>query len=191
MSELEVPISAAVEKLTGFAGTDLADLCEATEAAIQEGGGFGWVKVPRRDTVEKYWQGALLVPGRTVFVARLDGVICGSVQLVRPPRNNEAQEFSAQVMSAFIVPWARGHGLARRLVMAVEDHAAANGIEILNLDIRETQEIAISLFESLDYLRWGSHPAYARIAGVIVKGYYYYKRLPSSLAAPQPEPDRA
>ena len=172
-----LPVSVAVEKLTGFSKTDLEDLCEATEAAIEEGGGFGWVKKPPRETLEKYWRGFLLVPGRTLFVARLDGVVAGSAQLVRPPRNNEAQAFSAQLMSAFVAPWARGHGLARGLLATVEQTARRAGVAILNLDIRDTQTAAIQLYESAGYTRWGTHPAYARVAGRNVPGHYYFKRL--------------
>jgi ribosomal protein S18 acetylase RimI-like enzyme len=172
-----LPVSVAVEKLDGFSGTDLADLCEATEAAIEEGGGFGWVKKPPRETLEKYWRGFLLVPGRTLFVARLDGVVAGSAQLIRPPRNNEAQAFSAQMMSAFVAPWARGHGLARGLLAAVEQAARRAGVAILNLDVRDTQKAAIQLYESAGYTRWGTHPAYARVAGRIVPGQYFFKRL--------------
>src|SRR5207245_4345801 len=136
------------EKLDGFSGTDLTDLCEATEVAIEEGGGFGWVKKPPRETLEKYWRGFLLVPGRALFVARLDGVVAGSAQLVRPPRNNEAQAFSAQLMSAFVAPWARGHGLARGLLAAVEQTARRAGIAIVNIDIRATQHETVQLYES-------------------------------------------
>jgi ribosomal protein S18 acetylase RimI-like enzyme len=190
----ELPVSVAVERLESFTGTDLEDLCEATEAAIAEGGGFGWVKRPPRDTLEKYWQGVLLVPGRSLFVGRLDGVIAGSAQLIRPPRNNEAQAFSAQLMSAFVAPWARGHGLARGLVAAVEEAARRGGVAILNLDIRETQTAAIQLYESCGYVRWGSHPAYAQVESRIVPGYYYYKRLvptPGEVPIGGPELDRA
>jgi ribosomal protein S18 acetylase RimI-like enzyme len=177
MSEATLPVTVAVEKLESFAGTDLQDLCEATEAAIEEGGGFGWVKKPRREMLEKYWQGVLMVPGRLLFVGRLDGVICGSAQLIRQPRNNEAQAFSAQLMSAFVAPWARGHGLARGLVGAVEQTARRLGIEILNLDIRDTQTAAIQLYESRGYTRWGTHPAYAKVNQRIIPGHYYYKNL--------------
>ena len=72
----------AVERLTQYSGTDLDDLCEATESAILEGGGFGWLKPPARQVLENYWKGVLLVPERRLFVGRLDGVIAGSVQLV-------------------------------------------------------------------------------------------------------------
>ena len=46
----------------------------------------------------------MLVPDRALFVARLDGVIAGSAQLVRPTRNNEAQAHSAQLTTSFVAP---------------------------------------------------------------------------------------
>jgi ribosomal protein S18 acetylase RimI-like enzyme len=176
MSESRTPPT-LVEPVEALSGTDLNDLCDAAEAAIKDGGGFGWVTVPQRQVMEAYWRGVLLVPERQLFVARLDGTICGSAQLSRPPRNNEAQSFAAQLTSNFIAPWARGHGLARRLVLAVEEAARKAGFTILNLDVRDTQRAAIQLYQSLDYECWGTHPAYARIEGRIVPGHFYYKRL--------------
>ena len=98
---------------------------------------------------------------------------------MRPPRNNEAQAFAAQLMHAFIAPYARGHGLARMLTLRVEEGARALGYQVLNLDVRETQEAAIRLYESLGYDRWGEHPDYARVRGQTVRGFFYYKLLPS------------
>jgi ribosomal protein S18 acetylase RimI-like enzyme len=104
-------------------------------------------------------------------------VVVGSAQLVRPPRNNEAQAFAAQLTHAYIAPYARGFGLARRLVARVEEQAASMGFRVLNLDVRETQASAIKLFEDLGYVRWGTHPAYARVDGRTVAGHSYYKLL--------------
>ena len=78
-----------VEHLTQYSGTDLDDLCEATESAIVEGGGFGWLKVPARQVLENYWKGVLLVPERRLVVGRLDGVIAGSAQLSRASNTSE------------------------------------------------------------------------------------------------------
>ena len=47
----------------------------------------------------------------------------------------------------------------------------------LNLDVRETQEAAIRLYESLGYVRWGINPDYAQVRGKIIRGFYYSKRL--------------
>ncbi|EQD46899.1 GCN5-related N-acetyltransferase, partial [mine drainage metagenome] len=101
----------------------------------------------------------------------------GSAQLARPPRNNEAQAFAATLTHSFIAPFARGHGLARLLTERAEDGARALGYHVINLDVRETQEAAIRLYESLGYTRWGTHPVYARIQGRTVRGFYFYKLL--------------
>lgn len=165
----------SVEIATEITPSDLDDLCEATNAAIIEGGGFGWVQSQDRAALARHFRGVLLVPDRTLFLARLDGSVVGSAQLVRPPRNNEAQAFAAQLTHAYIAPYARGHGLARQLVTRVEEHAAGTGLRVLNLDVRETQASAIALFEGLGYTRWGTHPAYARVDGRTVAGHFYHK----------------
>jgi len=165
------------EILTKFTTRDLEELCDATDAAILDGGGFGWLKPPPRPILEAYWQGVLLVPERTLCVARLDDVICGSAQLVRPTRNAESSAFVGQVTTSFVAPWARGHGLAKELMLAVETVARDHGLAMLSLDVRETQERAIKLYESLGYERWGTNPNYARVGGRMIAGYYYGKQL--------------
>jgi len=177
VSDLKAKGKITVERLTQCSGTDLDDLCEATEAAIVEGGGFGWLKPPPRQVLENYWKGMLLIPDRRLVVGRLDGVIAGSAQLSRAPRNNEAQAFAGTLTSAFVAPWARGHGLARGIVLEIERIARELGLVVLNLDLRDTQRAAISLYEGLNYRRWGTHPVYARVDDRIVPGHYYYKRL--------------
>ena len=164
-----------VELVDEIADHEMAELCEATDAAIIEGGGFGWVEPQGRAALERHFRGVLLVPERELLVARLDGHAVGSVQLVRPPRYNEAQAFGATLTHAYIAPYARGHGLARLMVRRVEERTAALGLRVLNLDVRASQATAIALFEGLGYVRWGTHPAYARVRGQTVPGHYYYK----------------
>jgi ribosomal protein S18 acetylase RimI-like enzyme len=167
----------SVDRAQTLDETELTELAEAAAAAILDGGGFGWVKPQPRDMLARYFRGVLLVPERSLFVARLDGTVVGAAQLVRPPRNNEAQAFSAQLMHFFIAPYARGHGLARLLIQRVEDYAAAIGVRVLNLDVRETQESAIHLFEAAGFVRWGTHPAYAQVDGRVIAGHFYFKHL--------------
>ena len=140
MSDLPTPAASApiqtaaelsVQRAEAFTNEDLHALCEATHAAIIEGGGFGWVRPPERRALEAYFRGLLLVPERQVFTARLNGTIVGSAQLVRPPRNNEAQAFAAHLMHSFVAPYARGHGLARMLTEGVEIRARELGYHVL------------------------------------------------------------
>ncbi|MGC6531272.1 MAG: GNAT family N-acetyltransferase, partial [Candidatus Puniceispirillaceae bacterium] len=95
---------------------DLSELCDAAEEAIKAGGGFGWLAPPPRNIMEDYWRGVLLIPERRLFVGKVDMVMAGSCQIVRPPKANEAQAFACQLTTFFLAPWARGHGLAQRLI---------------------------------------------------------------------------
>lgn len=174
---MQPPRDLTVERVERLSDSDLADLAEATDAAIIEGGGFGWVEPQGRAALERHFRGVLLVPERELFVARLDGHVVGSALLVRPPRNNEAQAFAATLTHAYVAPYARGFGLARLMVAKVEERAAALGHRVINLDVRETQATAIALFRSLGYQHWGTHPFYARVRGQTVAGLYYMKTL--------------
>ncbi|MEI6985024.1 MAG: GNAT family N-acetyltransferase [Rhodospirillaceae bacterium] len=171
------PRTPTVERVDKLKLADLHHLCDATDQAIREGGGFGWVEPPSRDTLERYWRGVLLIPDRSLFVGRLDGVIAGSVQLARPSRHNEAQSHAATVTTIFVASWARGNGLARRLVEAAEAEARWAGFLVLNLDLRANHVPALRLFESLGFHCWGSHPYYASVRGETVAGLFYYKEL--------------
>jgi len=167
----------SVERATELVGPVLHELCDATDAAILGGGGFGWLKPPPRHVMEAYWKGVLLVPERELMVGRLDGVVAGSAQLVRPPKNNEAQSLTGQLTTFFVAPWARGHGLARQLVLAVEAAAKDAGLRAINLDVRDTQTRAVAVCEQLGYQCWGSHPRYAWIDGRWHTGLYFVKDL--------------
>ncbi|WP_434615905.1 GNAT family N-acetyltransferase [Azospirillum sp. B2RO_4] len=176
----------AIDKVDSLKTADLHDLCDAADDAIRAGGGFGWVEPPPRDVMERFWKGVLVVPERVLFIARLDGVVAGSAQLVKPPRNNEAQAHAAQLTTSFVAPWARGHGLARRLTLAVVEEARAVGFRVLNLDVRVTQEAAITLYESLGFKRWGTHPFYALVQGKPLAGHFYCKDLQPDSQQPAP-----
>jgi len=182
------PDQVRAERVTSLSDEDLNALCEATDAAILDGGGFGWLNVPGRASMERYFRGMLLVPERILFVARLNDVIVGAAQLVRPPRNNEAQAMSAMLTHLYIAPYARGAGLGHELVLAAENCARAMGFQVLNLDVRETQTQAIALFRTLGFQHWGTHPVYARANGQTVRGLFMTKRLQDESRRTPPMP---
>jgi ribosomal protein S18 acetylase RimI-like enzyme len=161
--------------------SDLNDLCDATDEAIKGGGGFGWVELPAREMLERYWQGVVTAPTRELFVARLDGVICGTTQVVLPAGHNAAQEHMVQLTTNFIAPWARGHGLARKLLEEVEAWCVEENYAVINLDVRETMDAAIKLYEALGYEQFGLHPYAVRVDGKTLKSRFYYKVINPSL----------
>ena len=176
-SNLKEKISIKVEKLKSISDLDLADLCNITEQAIKAGGGFGWFKVPPRETLNKYWKGLVVVKNRILIVGRLNDAIAGAAQLELKPHNNEAQKNICNITSHFVTPWARGYGLAKKMIDTAEVIAYENSVTCVQLDIRETQEAAIHLFRSKGYKQWGINPNYAMVEGRIVKGLYFYKSI--------------
>ena len=158
-----------------LSNNDLHDLCDATEVAIEDGGGFGWVDLPPRDALESYWSGVVTAPTRELFVARLDQTICGTTQIVLPPKNNEAQGHMVTLTTNFVAPWARGYGLAKMLLQEAEKKCLKDGYSVINLDVRETMTDAVNLYKSLGYKDFGAHPYGVRAKGETIKSIYYYK----------------
>ncbi len=179
----ELPPVPKVERLESITQGELNDLCDATDAAIEGGGGFGWIALPNREILENYWRGVLAMPARILFVARLDNVICGTCQLWKPPAQNEAQAHAVKLTTKFVAPWARGHGLARMLLEKAEKTALEEDFAVINLDVRETHSDAITLYESMGYVQFGAHPYSVRLPEQIVKSLYYYKLIDPAAVA--------
>ena len=117
----------AVDKVKKLSKRDLTELTDASEAAIRDGSGFGWVEVPPRAVLERYWRGVLVVPTRSLFLARFESVVCGSVQLVEPPKNKEVWSFAATIDTHFVAP-------IPNLGAGRVDPGSASGLEVLDLD---------------------------------------------------------
>ncbi len=173
----KAPSATVLQVTEPLSKSDLNDLCDATDAAIDGGGGFGWLEIPERTTLERYWQGVITAPSRWLFVARLDGTICGTTQLIMPAAHNAAQAHVVQMTTNFVAPWARGHGLAKMLLEAVEEKAKAEGFAVINLDVRNTMQGAINLYESMGYVKFGEHPYSVRSDGETIASLYYYKSI--------------
>jgi len=165
------------ELVEELSAQDLRDLCDAMEANIDIGSGFGWNNAPARENMERYFKGVLLVPERHLIVTRIDGIICGALQLSQPNRHNEAQAFNAELLASFVAPWARGYGAGRLLSETAENLALEKGFSTISLNVRETQTAAIKLYEKLGYQRWGTNPHYAIVEGKVIAGHHYSKTI--------------
>lgn len=169
--------SVTTEKVTAFTVADLDDLSKGTEDAIRDGIGFGWMVPPAREVIESYWKGVLLVPHRTLFVGRLDGVVAASVQLVRPSKSKETSAFACDIEAHFVAPWARGHGLAKALLEMAEREASKEGFSVIRISVRETQTRAMTLYREHGYVEWGRLPFYEYVNASLVAGHFFYKKL--------------
>lgn len=166
-----------VEHVEKFGPGVLVELCSVTVDAIVDGIGFGWVRPPSRQHLEAYWRGVVLVPERELYIGLVDGSVAGTVQLVKPGSHFEAVHFTTHIDTHFVAPWARGHGLARRLLEAAEVGAVERGFTVMRLDVRATQDRAIKLYENRGYERWGTLDRYHKINGEMIAGHFYVKTL--------------
>jgi hypothetical protein len=142
---------------------DLDDLAEVLRAVVYDGAGVSFVVPFSIDESRAFWRDRVL-PGardgsRRVLVTRLDGRIIGTVQidLATPPN----QPHRAEVTKLLVHPTARRRGLARALMLALEDDARSVGRTLLTLDTW-TGGPAEDLYRSLGYAVVGIIPRFAR-----------------------------
>ncbi|MEQ9116496.1 MAG: GNAT family N-acetyltransferase [Rickettsiales bacterium] len=168
-----------VELLTELNSLDLMDICDATESTMLDTYGFSvgfkqWAP-PLRSDLEAYFNGVMLIPERKLFVARVDGTIGGSLQLMIPHDTNQTSNFSVSLDNHFVAPWARNLGLSRKLLEEAEQFARENGFSQVKLSVRSNREAAISLYESCGYKKWGVLKNYEKVANKMFSGFFYVK----------------
>jgi GNAT superfamily N-acetyltransferase len=99
------------------------------------------------DTMPRAGQAELSPPGGAFLVGWIDDepVCCGGVK-----RLNER---ICEIKKMYVVPAARGTGVARRLLHALQDRARELGYEIARLDTGPRQTNARGLYEAEGYAR--------------------------------------
>lgn len=92
-------------------------------------------------------------PGGAFLVGRLDGeaVCCGGLK--RLP------DGAVEIKRMYVSPAVRGRGVARALLVALEDAARERGYEIARLDTGPRQPHAQTLYESAGYRSIGNFNA--------------------------------
>jgi ribosomal protein S18 acetylase RimI-like enzyme len=145
------------------ADTDLEMLAEVLRAVVLEGASVSFFTPfahheARTFWVEKVWP-QVRAGTRCLLLARLTERIVGTVQLeLEMPPN---QQHRAAVAKLLVHPAARRRGIARALMLALEDIAHREGRTLLTLDT-VTGSAAELLYRSLGYVVVGVIPRYAR-----------------------------
>jgi GNAT superfamily N-acetyltransferase len=142
---------------------DIDMLAEVLHAVVYGGAGVSFFVPFSLDEARGFWRENVLpaVRARTrrVVVARSNGRIVGTVQLdlATPPN----QRHRGEVAKMLVHPDARRRGIARALMVALEDIARSEGRTLLTLDT-VTGSSAEPLYRSLGYVTVGVIPGYAR-----------------------------
>jgi GNAT superfamily N-acetyltransferase len=145
-------------------------------------------------TLERLHRDALAEADRVVLVAEVDGDVVGMAHLA-PSRAANAPH-RAEVQRVAVAESARGSGMGRALMAAVEDAARGRGITLLWLTTHEGSE-ACAFYEAAGYTKLGVMPAYSlRPDGTLSPGVFYYRdlgpaagnRAEGAPTPPQPSP---
>ncbi len=157
----------------------LPALAEILQGCVEAGASVGFVLPFTVEDALSFWQG--LLPAfrsgeRRLLIARCDGRIAGTVQLVLAGMPNGRHR--AEIAKLLVDPAQRRQGAARALMQAAEAAAQHLGRSLLVLDT-VTGGIAESLYLELGFVSVGRVPRYAlSTMGVLETTHILYKLLP-------------
>ncbi|MBR2908038.1 MAG: GNAT family N-acetyltransferase [Clostridia bacterium] len=108
-----------------------------------------------------------------MLVAKENGEIIGNASLSRLPRRmGHRGEVSVTILKAF---WGKGIGSA--LLAEIIAFAKENSFDVIDLQVRSDNRRAIRLYEKFGFKKFGTHPAFFKIAGETVSFDYMYLNL--------------
>lgn len=157
---------------------DLSALAETLMQSVAQGASIGFVLPFGFVQAQAFWQ--KLLPAfecgeRRLLVARLEGVIVGTVQLVVDQPANGMHR--GDVVKLMVHPDGRRKGIARHLMNRVESLARAEGKTLLVLDT-VTGSPAQTLYEEQGFVLSGTIPHYAMSTeGILESTSVMYKVL--------------
>lgn len=169
-----------IETLTAATASDaLNDLTLLLQDAVASGASLGFLAPLDDGAAQTYWQGVItkVEQGtRVLLVARdEDGSLVGTAQLDLATMPNGAHR--AEVQKVCVLRSARGQGIGRQLMVAIEDAARAAGRTLLVLDTWQGS-VAEGLYRKLGYREVGVVPRYALSSqGTLEATVFFYRAL--------------
>jgi acetyltransferase len=118
---------------------------------------------------------ALADPGRVVLVVESSGAVAGMAHIAPSTAANASHR--AEVQRVAVAGGARGAGVGRRLLAAIEEAALERELTLLWLTTHDGVP-ACAFYEAVGYTKLGVMPAYSlRPDGSSAPGAFYYKEL--------------
>ncbi len=160
--------------------TELADFSQLLTACVQAGASIGFMAPFGLEKAEAFWAGIadkVDAGDRLIWTARDEstGALLGTVQLIIGLPDN--QPHRGDVAKLMVSPDARRRGVARQLMLALEDEARARGLRTLVLDT-VTGSPADALYRQLGWIEVGPVPDYALFPdGTPCSTTFFYRAL--------------
>jgi GNAT superfamily N-acetyltransferase len=155
----------------------IGQLADVLLDCVEGGASVSFMLPMAREKALGFWQNVAdgIARGeRTLIVAEDDHGIVGTVQLITDMPEN--QPHRADVAKLLVHRRARGAGIGRRLMEAVEEAARGQGRRVLVLDTASAT--AERLYERLGWQRAGVVPDYAYMPdGALCATTFFYKHV--------------
>ena len=156
----------------------LDDLCDVLADCINGGASLGFMQPFAPEDAHPYWldvQKAVGLGHTILAVAEMEGRTVGAVQVGLAQKPN--QPHRGDLMKLLVHRSARGLGLSRKLMEAVEKEAARLGRTLLVLDTATGSE-AEAIYPRFGWERVGVIPDYALWPeGGFCDSTFFYKRI--------------
>ncbi|AIQ34809.1 GCN5 family acetyltransferase [Paenibacillus sp. FSL R5-0345] len=148
------------------------ELSELLIQVVEDGASIGFLPPLDASDSVLYWHN-VLAPDVILFVATMNEIIVGSVQLHLSTKANGTHR--AEIAKLMTHPNYRRNGIARSLMQKAEDRATQEDRSLIVLDTREGDPSNL-LYTSMGYIQAGRIPYYAISAnGELHATIYYYK----------------
>jgi ribosomal protein S18 acetylase RimI-like enzyme len=132
----------------------------------------------RETDLEEMHRSAVADDRRVVLVAERDGEVVGMAHIA--PSGAANAPHRAEVQRVAVAPAARGSGVGRHLMEAVEEAALDRGLALLWLTTHDTTA-ACAFYEAIGYTKVGVMPEYSqRPDGNLAAAAFYCKVLRGS-----------
>lgn len=141
---------------------------------VEDGASIGFLPPLEKNVARKYWE-SVLKPEVILFVAKINNVIAGSVQLHLCSKQNGKHR--AEIAKLMTHPHYRRNGIGRLLMEKAHETAKQMGRTLIVLDTREGDP-SNRLYTSFGYIQAGRIPNYALSEnGNLDATIIYYKMI--------------
>jgi acetyltransferase len=155
-----------------------AELAKVHLDALRSGMALGALGSMESETLERSYHdivSRLVDRDRVLVVAEARGKVVGMAQLVFSLATNAGHR--AEIQRVGVATAARGKGIGRKLMAAVEEVAREHRVSLLWLTTHDETEACL-FYESIGYTKLGVMPNYSRRPdGSLWPGAFYFREL--------------
>jgi acetyltransferase len=157
-----------------------AGLAKVHQDALRSGMALGALDSMGRGVLERSYRdvvAALDDRDRLLLVAEEGEEVVGMAQLAFSGATNA--DHRAEVQRIGVAAEARGRGIGRQLMAAVEEEGRRRGVTLLWLTTHDDTDACL-FYEAIGYTKLGAMPNYSRRPdGTLWPGAFYFKELPA------------